>query len=110
MSSAREGDRREVLDGNSLVVRSNSMRRVAIVLVVVLLLFLLLIVPAGMGVGMPGMPCPDCALSAVPITCLVLLLGCATILSAGSSWRRLASTVPASSGDGRARVLERPPR
>jgi hypothetical protein len=86
------------------------MRRVAIVLVVVLLLFLLLIVPAGMGAGMPGMPCPDCALTAVPITCLVLLLGLAAIVSAASSWRRVLTTVAVPSGDGQGRVLERPPR
>ena len=85
------------------------MRRVAIVLVV-LLLFLLLIVPVGMGVGMPGMPCPDCTLSAGPITCLALLLGFATIVSATSSWRRVLTTVLVPSGDGQARVPERPPR
>jgi len=86
------------------------MRRVAIVLVVVPLVFLLLIVPAGMGVGMPGTPCPDCALSAVPITCLVLLLGFATIVSAGSSWRRVTTTLSVPPGDSQARVLERPPK
>lgn len=79
-------------------------------LVVVLLLFLLLIVPVGMGVGMPGMPCPDCALPAGPIMCLGLLLGFATIISAGSSWRRAGTLVPIPSGDGQARVPERPPR
>ena len=86
------------------------MRRVAIVLVVVLLFFLLLSVPVGMGGGMPGMPCPDCTLTAGPITCLVLLLGFATIVSAGSSWRRVAATVSVPSGDSQARVPERPPR
>jgi hypothetical protein len=86
------------------------MRRDAIVLVVVLLLFLLLIVPVGMGVGMPRMPCPDCALSAGLITCLVLLLGFATIISAGSSWRRVATTVSVPPWDSQARVPERPPR
>jgi hypothetical protein len=86
------------------------MRRVAIVLVVVLLLFLLLIAPVGVGVGMPGMPCPDCALTATSITCLVLLLGFATIVSAASSWRRVLTTRLVPSEDGQARVPERPPR
>ena len=92
------------------MVRSNSMRRVAIVLVVVLLLFLLLIVPVGMGIGMPGMPCPDCALTAGPITCLGLLLGLAVIVSAGSPWRRVVTTASVPLGDSQARIPERPPR
>ena len=97
------------LDLKGLVVRSDPMRRVAVVLVVVLLL-LLLIVPVGMGIGMPGMPCPDCALSAGPIACFGLLLGLATIVSAGSPWRRVVTTASVPLGDSQARVPERPPR
>ena len=85
------------------------MRRVAIVLVVVLLL-LLLIAPVGMGAGMHGMPCPDCALTTAPITCLMLVLGLATILFAGSSWRRVALAAPIPSGENQARIPERPPK
>lgn len=97
-------------DLNDPVVRSSSMRRVAFALAVVLLLFLLLIVPVSMGAGMPGMPCPDCALSAGPITCLGLLIGLALIVSAGSPWRRVLATASISLGDGQARIPERPPR
>lgn len=86
------------------------MRRVGIVLVVILVLLLLLIIPVSMGIGMPGMPCPDCSLSAGPIMCLVLLLGFATIISSGSSWRRIAIAPPVPSGDSQARVPERPPK
>jgi hypothetical protein len=86
------------------------MRRAGIVLVVVLLVLLLLVVPVGMGAGMPGMPCPDCTLSGVPLMCFVLALVLATILPVTSSRRRVVGSLPAPPGDGEPRVLERPPR
>lgn len=93
------------------MVRSISMRRVALVLVVILLLLLLLVMPVGMGVAMGEMPCPDCALaSGTASACLALLSGLAAIISFGQARQRVAPIPVMGANEGALRTLERPPR